>query len=275
MLFVNLRGFHPDPAQPPADPAAVLDGFLRLLGVPGQQIPHDLPEPAPPPTATGSPAPAPWSCWTTPPTAEQVRPLLPGDPGLPHPGHQPAQPHRPARQRPIWPWTCSPPDEAVGLPDPGRARRSGRRGSGRGRPDRPPLRLPAAGARPGRRAHPRHARLDADRPRRPARRTPPPPAPGHRRRTRPRPVLPAPARRPAAAAAAARAAPRPGLRRLRRRRPGRHRPGRRRRTAWTTCAATTCCSRPRRAGTPSTTWSAPTPPAGPTTRTARPTAAPR
>jgi tetratricopeptide (TPR) repeat protein len=42
-LFVNLRGFHPDPAQPPADPAAVLDGFLRLLGVPGQQIPHDLP----------------------------------------------------------------------------------------------------------------------------------------------------------------------------------------------------------------------------------------
>jgi tetratricopeptide (TPR) repeat protein len=42
VLFVNLRGFHPDPAQPPADPAAVLDGFLRLLGVPGQQIPHGL-----------------------------------------------------------------------------------------------------------------------------------------------------------------------------------------------------------------------------------------
>jgi tetratricopeptide (TPR) repeat protein len=40
VLFVNLRGF--DPAQPPADPAAVLDGFLRLLGVPGQRIPHDL-----------------------------------------------------------------------------------------------------------------------------------------------------------------------------------------------------------------------------------------
>jgi tetratricopeptide (TPR) repeat protein len=37
-----LRGFHPDPAQPPAAPAAVLDGFLRLLGMPGQQIPHDL-----------------------------------------------------------------------------------------------------------------------------------------------------------------------------------------------------------------------------------------
>ena len=43
VLFVNLRGFHPDPAQPPADPAAVLDGFLRLLGVPGHQVPHDLP----------------------------------------------------------------------------------------------------------------------------------------------------------------------------------------------------------------------------------------
>jgi len=42
VLFVNLRGFHPDPAQPPADPAAVLDGFLRLMGVHGQQIPHDL-----------------------------------------------------------------------------------------------------------------------------------------------------------------------------------------------------------------------------------------
>jgi tetratricopeptide (TPR) repeat protein len=42
VLFVNLRGFHPDPARPPADPAAVLDGFLRLLGVPGQQIPHGL-----------------------------------------------------------------------------------------------------------------------------------------------------------------------------------------------------------------------------------------
>jgi tetratricopeptide (TPR) repeat protein len=42
VLFVNLRGFDPDPAQPPVDPAAVLDGFLRLLGVPGHQIPHDL-----------------------------------------------------------------------------------------------------------------------------------------------------------------------------------------------------------------------------------------
>ena len=35
-FFVNLRGYDPD--QPPADPAAVLDSFLRLLGVPGDQI---------------------------------------------------------------------------------------------------------------------------------------------------------------------------------------------------------------------------------------------
>ncbi|WP_203781699.1 hypothetical protein [Paractinoplanes rishiriensis] len=34
VLFVNLRGLHSDPGEPPADPAAVLDGFLRL--------PHDL-----------------------------------------------------------------------------------------------------------------------------------------------------------------------------------------------------------------------------------------
>jgi tetratricopeptide (TPR) repeat protein len=42
VLFVNLRGFHSDPSQPPADPAAVLDGFLRVLGAPGTHIPHDL-----------------------------------------------------------------------------------------------------------------------------------------------------------------------------------------------------------------------------------------
>ncbi|TDO38225.1 tetratricopeptide repeat protein [Paractinoplanes brasiliensis] len=41
-LFVDLRGFHPDDSQPPADPGAVLDGFLRALGVPPRQIPHDL-----------------------------------------------------------------------------------------------------------------------------------------------------------------------------------------------------------------------------------------
>ena len=42
VLFVDLRGFHPSPAQPPADPAAVLDAFLRLLGVAAHAIPHRL-----------------------------------------------------------------------------------------------------------------------------------------------------------------------------------------------------------------------------------------
>jgi len=42
ILFADLRGFHPDPAQPPADPAAVLDGFLRQLGVSGHQVPHAI-----------------------------------------------------------------------------------------------------------------------------------------------------------------------------------------------------------------------------------------
>lgn len=41
VLFVDLRGHHPDPAQPPADPTAVLDGFLRVLGVPGRTVPHE------------------------------------------------------------------------------------------------------------------------------------------------------------------------------------------------------------------------------------------
>jgi tetratricopeptide (TPR) repeat protein len=35
-LSVDLRGFDPD--RPPADPAAVLEGFLRRLGVPGSQV---------------------------------------------------------------------------------------------------------------------------------------------------------------------------------------------------------------------------------------------
>jgi tetratricopeptide (TPR) repeat protein len=40
VLFVDLRGVHPE--QPPVAPAAVLDGFLRLLGVPGARVPHDV-----------------------------------------------------------------------------------------------------------------------------------------------------------------------------------------------------------------------------------------
>jgi tetratricopeptide (TPR) repeat protein len=80
VLFVNLRGFHPDASQPPADPAAVLDGFLRLLGVPGQQIPHEL-------TArvalyrdrlAGSRT---LVVLDNAASADQVRPLLPGVPG--------------------------------------------------------------------------------------------------------------------------------------------------------------------------------------------------
>jgi tetratricopeptide (TPR) repeat protein len=39
-LHVDLRGFAED--QPPAEPAVVLDGLLRLLGVPGGEIPHEL-----------------------------------------------------------------------------------------------------------------------------------------------------------------------------------------------------------------------------------------
>ncbi|MFJ1767960.1 NB-ARC domain-containing protein [Amycolatopsis sp. NPDC088138] len=35
-LFVNLRGY--DPQVPPADPVAVLGEFLRLLGMPGEQV---------------------------------------------------------------------------------------------------------------------------------------------------------------------------------------------------------------------------------------------
>ena len=41
-LHVNLRGF--DPELPPADPCAVLEAFLRQLGVPAQQIPASLDE---------------------------------------------------------------------------------------------------------------------------------------------------------------------------------------------------------------------------------------
>ncbi|MFL6113132.1 MAG: NB-ARC domain-containing protein [Catenulispora sp.] len=39
-LYVNLRGFDAD--QPPADPAAVLESFLRALEVPARDIPADL-----------------------------------------------------------------------------------------------------------------------------------------------------------------------------------------------------------------------------------------
>jgi tetratricopeptide (TPR) repeat protein len=82
VLFVNLRGFHPDPAQPPADPAAVLDGFLRLLGVPAQQIPHDLDGRSATyrRLLTGTRT---LVILDNAADAEQVRPLLPQAPGCP------------------------------------------------------------------------------------------------------------------------------------------------------------------------------------------------
>jgi tetratricopeptide (TPR) repeat protein len=82
VLFVDLRGFHPDPGQPPADPAAVLDGFLRLLGVPGQQIPHDVPARAAVyrDRLAGTRT---LIVLDNAADAEQVRPLLPETPGCP------------------------------------------------------------------------------------------------------------------------------------------------------------------------------------------------
>ncbi|QMU69592.1 tetratricopeptide repeat protein [Streptacidiphilus sp. P02-A3a] len=41
-LYANLRGYDPD--RPPADPAAVLDAFLRQLGVGAQRVPQTLEE---------------------------------------------------------------------------------------------------------------------------------------------------------------------------------------------------------------------------------------
>ncbi|WP_203903822.1 tetratricopeptide repeat protein [Virgisporangium aliadipatigenens] len=80
VLFVNLRGFDPDPTQPPADPAAVLEGFLRLLGMPGQQIPHTLDARAAAyrDRLAGIRA---LVVLDNAATVEQVRPLLPATPG--------------------------------------------------------------------------------------------------------------------------------------------------------------------------------------------------
>lgn len=82
VLFVNLRGFHPDPGRPPVDPAAVLDGFLRLLGVPGHQIPHDLSARAAAyrRRLAGTPT---LVLLDNAADTEQVRPLLPDTPGCP------------------------------------------------------------------------------------------------------------------------------------------------------------------------------------------------
>ncbi|MFD0392396.1 hypothetical protein ACFQ3Z_04610 [Streptomyces nogalater] len=77
VLFARLRGF--DPTGPATDPAAVLETFLRLLGVAGDRIPYGV-------TAraavyrqllagTGA-----LVVLDDAADAEQVRPLLPGDP---------------------------------------------------------------------------------------------------------------------------------------------------------------------------------------------------
>ncbi|GAB2571040.1 hypothetical protein Aab01nite_05160 [Paractinoplanes abujensis] len=80
VLFVNLRGFHPDPAQPPVDPAAVLDGFLRVLGVPAHRIPHGLPALTAAYRQELSRVRA-LVVLDNAASAEQVRPLLPEAPG--------------------------------------------------------------------------------------------------------------------------------------------------------------------------------------------------
>ena len=61
-LYVNLRGYDPDQPMPAAD---ALAGFLRALGVPGQDIPAEEPN-APPGTAASWPGGGRWWCWTTP-----------------------------------------------------------------------------------------------------------------------------------------------------------------------------------------------------------------
>ncbi|GGS46354.1 AfsR/SARP family transcriptional regulator [Actinokineospora fastidiosa] len=76
-LWSDLHGFGGD--QPPADPAAVLENFLRLLGVPGDQVPHDLQSRAVlyRDRLAGRRAVV---LLDNAATEEQVRPLLPGTP---------------------------------------------------------------------------------------------------------------------------------------------------------------------------------------------------
>ncbi|MFF5084371.1 ATP-binding protein [Actinoplanes sp. NPDC000266] len=78
VLFVNLRGFHPDPGQPPADPGAVLGALLRLLGMPGRQIPHSV---AARTAALREKAAGTLVLLDNAADAEQVRPLLADAPG--------------------------------------------------------------------------------------------------------------------------------------------------------------------------------------------------
>lgn len=78
-LAVDLRGYDPD--RPPADPGAVLEGFLRRLGLPGDQIQHlDLAGRAAKyrQLLAGKNA---LILLDNAATAGQVQPLLPGSPG--------------------------------------------------------------------------------------------------------------------------------------------------------------------------------------------------
>lgn len=77
-LWTDLRGF--DAEHPPANPADVLEGFLRLLGVPGDHIPTDLQSRAAlyRDRLAGKQA---LVLLDNAAGEEQVRPLLPGRPG--------------------------------------------------------------------------------------------------------------------------------------------------------------------------------------------------
>jgi DNA-binding SARP family transcriptional activator len=77
-LYVDLRGFGPDPA--PADPAAVLAGFIEAMGVPAERIPADRTHRA----ATFRSLLAGKRVLVVldnAQDADQVRPMLPGTPG--------------------------------------------------------------------------------------------------------------------------------------------------------------------------------------------------
>lgn len=78
VLFANLRGSAPQ--GPPADPAAVLETFLRLLGATGDRIPYDLDARAAlyRQLLAGTGA---LVVLDDAADAEQLRPLLPGAPG--------------------------------------------------------------------------------------------------------------------------------------------------------------------------------------------------
>jgi DNA-binding SARP family transcriptional activator/tetratricopeptide (TPR) repeat protein len=77
-LWTDLRGFDAD--HPPADPSDVLENFLRLLGVPGDNIPTDLESRAAlyRDRLAGKKA---LILLDNAAREEQVRPLLPGRPG--------------------------------------------------------------------------------------------------------------------------------------------------------------------------------------------------